>query len=83
MVDESQFIVRPDDVEREAIIQGLTNEEIKVPPIIMLTFNKFIIDELRVMCNLTEWDWSGGKFSPFYFSFKGWKGTIGLSLIHI
>lgn len=69
------FIITPGHVEKEAIAQGISPKELKVPQLAILTFNRGILDELTRICELKEWDWPGAKFSPYYSTYKSWKGT--------
>lgn len=68
-------IIKPRDVEREARANGLTVEELRVPDIIFLTFNRPIVEELTSLCALKEWDWKVAKYSPYSPVQRAWRGT--------
>lgn len=70
------FIIVPENVEKETLTQGISRTDLDVPRIALLTFNRTIIDELKKLCTLEEWDWKAGKFSPYCSAHKSWKGTI-------
>jgi uridine phosphorylase len=69
-------IISPSDVEREAISDGTDKNELTIPQIAILTFCGSIVDELKKRCSLKNWEWKGGRYSPYYGSYKGWKGKI-------
>lgn len=70
------FIIKPEDVEKEAITQGMSRNELEVPPLVFLTFNRAILDELTRLCRLKEWRWQAEKFSPYCSSYKSWKSRL-------
>ncbi len=72
----AMFIIAPEDVEKEALAQGINREDLKVPHIAILTFNRAVIDELINLCVLREWNWHARKYSPYSSSHKSWKGAI-------
>lgn len=70
------YVIEPEDVEREAIAQGSNKEDLKVPSSVFLTFNKAVLDELKEIYSFVEWNWVGGKFSPYSsYLAKCWKGN--------
>lgn len=70
------FLITPKDVEKETIAQGIARRVLDVPIQVFLTFNQAILEELQNVCALKEWNWPGGKYGPYYSSYKGWKGLI-------
>lgn len=71
------FVINPEDVEREALAQGISRIELEVPSLVFLTFNQCILEEFSRVCKLKDWEWPGGRFSPAYSHFyKSWRGTI-------
>jgi uridine phosphorylase len=71
------FLINPADVERETLAQGTPRSALEVPPLVFLTFNKSVVDELTVLSGLKEWEWPAARFTPaFSPSFKGWRGQI-------
>ena len=59
------YALNPEDVEREALAHDIPRSKLEVPRFVVFTFSKAIVDELTVLCRLTEWDWAGGSFSPY------------------
>jgi uridine phosphorylase len=70
------FIITPNDVAKEAYAQRTTFDDLKVPNLNILIFNRAIIDELTRMCELTEWHWQVAQFSPYCSAQRSWIGTI-------
>jgi uridine phosphorylase len=68
------YLIRPEQVEIEALRTGLTKEELTVPETIILTFNQSVLSELKESCQLEKWEWKANRFSPYsnpQASFKG------------
>lgn len=71
------FLISPEDVEREALAQGISRTELEVPSLVFLTFNRAVLDELSSRCQLEEWEWPAARFSPAYSPlFRGWRGKL-------
>jgi uridine phosphorylase len=70
------FLVSPEDVQREALEQGISRTELELPPLVFLTFNRCVLDELSNLCQLQDWEWPGGRFTPYSPPDKGWRGKI-------
>ena len=78
------YLIRPEQVEREALDAGLTKEELAVPQAVILTFNRPIVEELKETCELKQWEWQASRFSPYSnpkASFKGEYENIELLVI--
>ena len=77
MPNRNDFIISPADIEKQAKLDGITADELTIPENVILTFNKGIIDEINEQCDLVEWQWKGGKYSPYYSTpLKSWKGRV-------
>ena len=73
----NDFIISPADIEKQAKLDGIATDELTIPENVILTFNKGIIDEINEQCDLVEWQWKGGKYSPYYSTpLKSWKGRV-------
>ena len=71
------FILNPADIEEVAESRGVTRAELEVPSLIILTFSRAVIEELRNLSpDLKEWKWKGEMFSPYSSSRKCLKGSI-------
>ncbi|MFX0061523.1 MAG: hypothetical protein ACFFC7_04995 [Candidatus Hermodarchaeota archaeon] len=70
------FIINPKDIEKEVIAQGISRSELIIPSLVILTFNKGIIDELSRLCALEDWQWIGGSFTPYAPPKKVFRGTF-------
>jgi len=70
------FLINPDDVEREALAQVVSRPELEVPPLVFLTFNRPVVEELTRLCELEEWEWAGTKFTPYSPPSKSWRGKL-------
>lgn len=69
------FLINPDDVEREALTQGISRTELEVPRLVFLTFNRSVVEELSRLCGLEEWEWPAAGFTPAYSPpLKSWRG---------
>lgn len=71
-----KFMISPKDVKKEAEKKNVSEEELTVPPFVVLTFNEGIINELREASHLQKWEWPGAKFSPYASPSQSWKGTV-------
>ena len=77
MPNRNGFIISSADIEKQAKLDGITTDELTIPENVILTFNKGIIDEINEQCDLVEWQWKGGKYSPYYSTpLKSWKGRV-------
>jgi uridine phosphorylase len=72
---DDAFIIKPEDIRKEAIAAGSLPEALQIPGSIILTFNCGIIEKLKETCGLHDWDWPLGKHSPYVSPRKCWKGT--------
>jgi uridine phosphorylase len=70
------FLINPDDVEKEALAQGASRAELEVPSLVFLTFNRPVVEELTRLCELEEWEWPGGRFTPYSPPSKSWRGKL-------
>ncbi|UCG01165.1 MAG: hypothetical protein JSW11_16295 [Candidatus Heimdallarchaeota archaeon] len=71
------FVLNPADIEKIAKSKGVTLSELEVPSLIILTFNKAVVEELENLCHdLKDWSWKGEKFSPYSSSRLSLKGSI-------
>jgi uridine phosphorylase len=68
------YAIEPSQVERAANLDGITKSELKTPPIVVLTFNNAVLDELTKICRTKEWRWSGWNYSPYANPTKTLKG---------
>jgi len=41
----AMFVINPEDVEKEALAQGISRIELEVPLLVFLTFNQCILEE--------------------------------------
>jgi hypothetical protein len=58
-------MLSPEQVKREAISAGINQEKLAVPPVLIMTFNNAIIEELVASCSMKEWNWAGSEFTPY------------------
>lgn len=70
------FLINPDDVETEALAQGIPRTELEVPSLVFLTFNRCVLEELTRVCDLKDWEWPGAAFTPYSPPDEGWRGKI-------
>jgi uridine phosphorylase len=70
------FLVNPDDVEKEALAQGVSRAELEVSPLVFLTFNRPVVEELTRLCELEEWEWAAARFTPYSPPNKSWRGKF-------
>ena len=70
------FLVRPDDVENEAVAQGVPRSQLEIPQLVFLTFSRSVVDELTTTGELEEWEWPGARYTPYSGPEKGWRGKI-------
>jgi len=77
MPNRNDFIISSGDMEEQAELDGIAKDELTIPENVILTFSKGIIDEIDEQCDLVEWEWKGGRYSPYYPPpSKSWKGKI-------
>jgi uridine phosphorylase len=70
------FLINPDDVEKEALAQGASRAELEVPPLVFLTFNRPVVEELTRLCELEEWEWPAARFTPYSPPNNSWRGKF-------
>lgn len=70
------FAITPKDIEKEAISQGISCSELYVPPLVILTFSNYVLEELSKLCGLKDWTWAGSNFSPYAQPNKCLRGKI-------
>ena len=84
MVNSEKFIISPDHIKKMANYDGLNNDDFQVPSNVILTFNKGVVDELKKICNLEEWEWKAAKYNQYYRSpKKSWRGKVGSKEIFV
>ncbi|NHI82699.1 MAG: hypothetical protein EAX81_00155 [Candidatus Thorarchaeota archaeon] len=59
------FLIRPEQIRKEAELRGVPASQLGVPEVTILTFNKAVLDEIRSQCGMQEWQWEGWRFSPY------------------
>ncbi|TFG32019.1 hypothetical protein EU528_04550 [Candidatus Thorarchaeota archaeon] len=69
------FLVNPEQIRRAAISAGIHQNELSVPPILIMTFCSAIVEEIVVSCRMKEWSWIGSRFSPYSISTQSFVGT--------
>ncbi len=70
------YLINPDDTEREAAAQGMPRTDLEIPALVFLTFSRAVQEELASACMLEEWEWPGGRFTPYSPPNQGWRGKI-------
>ena len=70
------YSIRPNQILQAAKSHGIDEFHLDMPPVVMLTFNKTILDELQRVCRMTEWNWLGWNYSPYAVPRKAMKGRF-------
>ncbi|NHJ12979.1 MAG: hypothetical protein EAX95_04845 [Candidatus Thorarchaeota archaeon] len=78
------FLISPEQIRKEAELQGVPKSQLGAPRVAILTFNKAILDEIRNQCGMQEWQWAGWRFSPYSapsVSLVGFLDDIEVALV--
>lgn len=69
------YAITPDQIRYQAKLFGIKETHLELPPVVMLTFNESILDELQNACKMKEWNWMVWEYSPYAIPRKALKGT--------
>jgi uridine phosphorylase len=78
------FAISPEDVRREALSAGVSQEKLRVPPVLVMSFCNTIVKDLSASCGMKEWSWIGSEFTPYAVATRSYIGkykSIPIALI--
>lgn len=75
-MEDATFIVNPEDIKKIAVQNGARSNELDIPAVAILTFNRTILRELSVLCSLHEIEWKAAKYTPYSAPLESWQGAF-------
>ncbi len=69
-------MLNPGDIEKSAVLRGISPDNLCVSRIVILTFNKAVLDQLHESCNLNRQRFLNNDLSPYCSAAESYEGVF-------